>query len=276
MDEVAGGDRELYGGGCVAGRGGTPVGLDVRGLAFGEREGAGDLASRVFAGGGCGCGCWGAWSWRAAAVAGVARPGAVELVGGVPVGVQDTPGGALAAVDNYLALASQSVEQDPAVFATLVAQVYALGIRAWLTEMRSDGDPDAPVFPSRGYTRSTTTTSTNGCCAPRCARPGSPSRSARASGIYQGVGFHAFRKACGVAAVRARQDAQAGAGMAPALTALDHDGCLHPAGGRWSRRRRRLGRHHARLGQQWGNSGATQQPDAAANSTPAAAAETVQ
>ncbi len=56
--------------------------------------------------------------------------GAVELVGGVPVGVRDTPGGALAAADNYLAVASQSVEQDPAVFAALVAQVYAPGIRA--------------------------------------------------------------------------------------------------------------------------------------------------
>jgi hypothetical protein len=56
--------------------------------------------------------------------------GAVELVGGVPVGVQHTPGGALAAVDNYLAVASQSVEQDPAVFAALVVQVYVPGIRA--------------------------------------------------------------------------------------------------------------------------------------------------
>ncbi len=56
--------------------------------------------------------------------------GAVELVGGVPVGVRDTPGGALAAADNYLVVASQSVEQTPAAFAGLVAQVYAPGIRA--------------------------------------------------------------------------------------------------------------------------------------------------
>jgi hypothetical protein len=56
--------------------------------------------------------------------------GAVELVGGVPVGVRHTRAGALAAADNYLAVASQSVEQDPAVFAALVAQVYAPGIRA--------------------------------------------------------------------------------------------------------------------------------------------------
>ncbi len=44
--------------------------------------------------------------------------------------MRDTPAGALAAADNYLALASQSVEQDPAVFAALVAQAYAPGVRA--------------------------------------------------------------------------------------------------------------------------------------------------
>ena len=51
-------------------------------------------------------------------------PGAIELSHGVPVGVQHTPAGALAAADNYLALASQSVEQDPAAFHALVAQTY--------------------------------------------------------------------------------------------------------------------------------------------------------
>jgi hypothetical protein len=56
--------------------------------------------------------------------------GAVELVRGVPVGVQHTPGGALAAAENYLVVASQAVEQAPAVFAALVAQVYAPGLRA--------------------------------------------------------------------------------------------------------------------------------------------------
>ncbi len=44
--------------------------------------------------------------------------------------MQHTRAGALAAADNYLAVASQSVEQDPAVFAALVGQVYAPGIRA--------------------------------------------------------------------------------------------------------------------------------------------------
>ncbi len=62
--------------------------------------------------------------------AGRSAAGAIELVDGAPVGVQDTRAGALAAADNYLAVASQSVEQDPPVFAALVAQAYAPGIRA--------------------------------------------------------------------------------------------------------------------------------------------------
>ncbi len=68
----------------------------------------------------------------AAVLLGVARGGGngaagrpVKLIGGVPVGVQDTPAGALAASDNYVALASQSIEQNPAAFAALVAQAYA-------------------------------------------------------------------------------------------------------------------------------------------------------
>lgn len=56
--------------------------------------------------------------------------GAVELLDGVPVGVEHTPAGALAAADNSLAVASQSIEQDPSVFATLVAQAYAPEVRS--------------------------------------------------------------------------------------------------------------------------------------------------
>jgi hypothetical protein len=56
-------------------------------------------------------------------------PGPIALSDGVPVGVEQTRAGALAAADNYLALASQSIEQDPAVFAALVAQAYAPEIR---------------------------------------------------------------------------------------------------------------------------------------------------
>ncbi len=55
---------------------------------------------------------------------------AVRLIDGVAVGVRDTPAGALAAADNYVALASQSIEQDPAVFTALVAQVYVPEARA--------------------------------------------------------------------------------------------------------------------------------------------------
>jgi hypothetical protein len=51
--------------------------------------------------------------------------GAVELEGGVPIGVEHTPAGALAAADNYLAVSSQTLEQDPSGFAALVSRVYA-------------------------------------------------------------------------------------------------------------------------------------------------------
>jgi hypothetical protein len=57
-------------------------------------------------------------------------PGAVKLLDGVPVGVAQTRAGALAAADNYLALSSQSIEQDPRAFAALVAQGYAPTVRA--------------------------------------------------------------------------------------------------------------------------------------------------
>ncbi len=67
--------------------------------------------------------CRRAFSASLAAASAAAQAAArSKLIGGVPVGVQDTPAGALAAADNYLALASQSIEQDPAVFAALVAQ----------------------------------------------------------------------------------------------------------------------------------------------------------
>src|SRR5438477_9493568 len=56
---------------------------------------------------------------------GASAVGAIELEGGVPVGVEQTPAGALAAADNYLAASSQTLEQDPSAFGTLVARVYA-------------------------------------------------------------------------------------------------------------------------------------------------------
>jgi hypothetical protein len=57
-------------------------------------------------------------------------PAAVVIVHSVPVGVQDSPAGALAAADNYLAIASQTVEQNPAQFAALVNTVYTPPSRA--------------------------------------------------------------------------------------------------------------------------------------------------
>jgi hypothetical protein len=55
---------------------------------------------------------------------------AIELESGVPVGVKHTPGGALAAADNYLADSAQTLEQDPRAFGELVAEVYAPSARA--------------------------------------------------------------------------------------------------------------------------------------------------
>src|SRR2546428_4370239 len=56
--------------------------------------------------------------------------GAIELEGGVPVGVEHTAAGALAAADNYVAASSQTLEQDPGAFGALVARVYAAANRA--------------------------------------------------------------------------------------------------------------------------------------------------
>jgi hypothetical protein len=55
---------------------------------------------------------------------------AIELDRGVPVGVEHTSGGALAAADNYLADSAQTLEQDPSAFRELVATVYAPDARA--------------------------------------------------------------------------------------------------------------------------------------------------
>jgi hypothetical protein len=57
-------------------------------------------------------------------------PAALVTVHGIPVGVQDSAAGALAAADNYLAIASQTVEQNPGEFAALVNTVYTPPSRA--------------------------------------------------------------------------------------------------------------------------------------------------
>ena len=66
---------------------------------------------------------------RASGHANHASSAAVVMVGGVAVGVQDTRAGALAAADNYVAIASQTVEQDPGEFAEFVDTVYAPAAR---------------------------------------------------------------------------------------------------------------------------------------------------
>ncbi len=53
----------------------------------------------------------------------------VELVGGVPVGVERSRVGALAAADGYMSVSAQSLEQDPSVFARLVSEAYAPAVR---------------------------------------------------------------------------------------------------------------------------------------------------
>jgi hypothetical protein len=53
----------------------------------------------------------------------------VTFVDGIPLERADTQAGALAAADNSLALSSQSVEQNPPLFARLVALAYAPAAR---------------------------------------------------------------------------------------------------------------------------------------------------
>ena len=59
-----------------------------------------------------------------------AATAAIALERGIPVGVKHTPGGALAAADNYLADSAQALEQDPSAFGELVARVYGGSARA--------------------------------------------------------------------------------------------------------------------------------------------------
>jgi hypothetical protein len=70
---------------------------------------------------------------------------AIRLVGGVPVGVMHTRAGALAAADNYVAIASETAIQDPKRYAELVRRAYAPGYqRTALREARAirDGAPN--------------------------------------------------------------------------------------------------------------------------------------
>jgi hypothetical protein len=56
--------------------------------------------------------------------------GLVEVIDGVPVGVEHSRAGVLAAADDYVAVSSQTLEQDPRVFAALVSEAYAPQLRS--------------------------------------------------------------------------------------------------------------------------------------------------
>jgi hypothetical protein len=56
-------------------------------------------------------------------------PNPIVVKRGIPVGVERTPQGALAAADEYLAVEQETVERDPARFASLVDVDYAPSIR---------------------------------------------------------------------------------------------------------------------------------------------------
>jgi hypothetical protein len=77
---------------------------------------------------------------------------AAAIVHGIPVGVRDTAAGALAAADNYLAIASQTVEQNPAQFAVLVNTVYTPGSRAG-TLVQASAERGGDIADMRNYAR---------------------------------------------------------------------------------------------------------------------------
>jgi hypothetical protein len=54
----------------------------------------------------------------------------IDTLSGVPVGVEHSPAGAVAAADDYLVVEQQTVERSPARFAALVSADYVEGARA--------------------------------------------------------------------------------------------------------------------------------------------------
>jgi hypothetical protein len=59
------------------------------------------------------------------AQAGGAPAGAIRVVDGVPIGIEHSRAGALAAADNYVATATETAIQNPARYEQLVRRVYA-------------------------------------------------------------------------------------------------------------------------------------------------------
>lgn len=57
-------------------------------------------------------------------------PDPIQTRDGVPVGVAHSPGGAVAAADDYITVEQATLERDPGRFAALVSQDYAASIKA--------------------------------------------------------------------------------------------------------------------------------------------------
>ncbi len=140
---------------------------------------------------------------------------------------------------------------------------------SWLAEMRPDCDPDAPVFPSRTGTPLNYNNLYKRVLRPALREAGIAVQAGRGEWDYQGVGFHAFRKACG-------------------SLLFAHGKTLKQVQG-WLRHSQLTTTMNVYINQvddglgaadvwddilpSWGNSGATQQPEAGKNGTPAEGVE---
>jgi len=60
---------------------------------------------------------------------GGAQPAAIKFVDGVPIGIQNSRAGVLAAADNYVSTATETAIQDPARYEQLVRRAYAADYR---------------------------------------------------------------------------------------------------------------------------------------------------
>ena len=72
------------------------------------------------------------------AESGGSASGAIRVVDGVPIGVQHTRAGALAAADNYVTVATETAIQDPERYEALVRRAYASEYQA--TALREGRD----------------------------------------------------------------------------------------------------------------------------------------
>jgi hypothetical protein len=83
---------------------------------------------------------------HAASGAGDTTASPVDFVGGIPVGVQHTRVGALAAADNYVAAATETALPDPVRYRRLVASVYAPSYRATALREAHEARARAPAL----------------------------------------------------------------------------------------------------------------------------------